>query len=383
MTARKYTIPGGYLYIDTDIEQMPIDDLLGFAARSNPRRPFLFVSKVLGRHIPCRPGLMRETYRLLTQDLADVPGPVWIIGMAETATGLAAGLADTLARTCGRSDVSIHHTTRMPLDLEPLAQFSESHSHAPSHLLYPPHPVLEDTFRATRTLVLVDDEISTGKTLAELAIRVLPYLPNLDRVAIVSLVNWLNLVSRQGIENGLHCGSQCTETSWHALLEGTFRFEPDAAFRRGDLPANVEATSVRQWARDDLGRCGVAVPRGGFRAPMIDAGNFTQGRPVAVVGTGECAFQPFLLAEALELAGHMVTMQCTSRSPVLIGGAIEATLICPDPYGQSVGYYLHNPPSRHCVGVSVSERDCGGPPVVTGGDWLHCRVTDPLPGLGD
>ena len=35
MTARKYTIPGGYLYIDTDIEQMPIDDLLGFAARSN------------------------------------------------------------------------------------------------------------------------------------------------------------------------------------------------------------------------------------------------------------------------------------------------------------------------------------------------------------
>jgi len=383
MTARVFAIPGGSLCIDTVIERMPLDDLLEFAARANPRRPFLFVSKVLGRHIPCRPTLMRETYRLLAQDLADAPGPVWTIGMAETATGLSAGVADTLAREHGRSDVSFHHTTRIPLDLEPLAQICESHSHARSHLLYAPHPWLEKAFGGTRTLVLVDDEISTGKTLAELAMRVLPCLPNLERVAIVTLVNWLDPESRQRIEDGLRLGSRPIATSWHALLEGTFKFEPDADFRPGELPANVEAASVPQWARDDLGRRGVAVPAGGFPGPAIDLGVLEQNRPFAVVGTGECAFQPFLLAEALETAGYVATVQCTSRSPVQIGGAIAATLSCPDPYGQSVGYYLHNPPLPSCVGVSVSERDCGEPPVVAGGHWFHCRVAEPLPGMGD
>lgn len=32
-----------------------LEDLLGFAQRINPKRAFLFVSKVLGRHIPVAP----------------------------------------------------------------------------------------------------------------------------------------------------------------------------------------------------------------------------------------------------------------------------------------------------------------------------------------
>ena len=32
-----------------------LKDLLGFAQRINPKRAFLFVSKVLGRHIPVAP----------------------------------------------------------------------------------------------------------------------------------------------------------------------------------------------------------------------------------------------------------------------------------------------------------------------------------------
>ena len=377
MTARVYAIPGGFLHIHTLLERMPLDALLGFAARTNPRRPFLFVSKVLGRHIPCRPSFMRETYRLLAQDLADAPGPLWTIGMAETATGLAAGVADTLARAHGRADVSFHHTTRMPLNLKPLAEFCEAHSHARSHLLYGPHSWLVGAFRHTRTLVIVDDEISTGRTLAELAERTLPSMPHVERVAIVTLANWLDPESRQAIEVRVRRDGSALTTSWHTLLAGTFAFEPNADFHPGTMPANVEATGAPQWAREDLGRRGIAVPRGGFPTPAIDLDGLEPDRPIAMVGTGECAFQPFLLAESLERTGYRVTVQCTSRSPVQVGGAIAATLPCPDPYGQSVGYYLHNPPPQRCLGVSVSERDCGQPPVVAAGDWLHCRVPDP------
>ncbi|NCA72864.1 MAG: hypothetical protein EOM91_22980, partial [Sphingobacteriia bacterium] len=74
-----YSIQGGTLHIETTEERLPLDTLLAFAARANPRRPYLFVSKVLGRHIPCAPAQMRETYRLLAEDLVDLPGPVWTI----------------------------------------------------------------------------------------------------------------------------------------------------------------------------------------------------------------------------------------------------------------------------------------------------------------
>ncbi len=68
-----------------------LDDLFDIAERRNPKRAFLFVSKVLGRHIPVPPSVMRQAYRqLASQFPATLTGPVLFIGMAETAVGLGA-----------------------------------------------------------------------------------------------------------------------------------------------------------------------------------------------------------------------------------------------------------------------------------------------------
>ncbi|MDO5769772.1 MAG: phosphoribosyltransferase domain-containing protein, partial [Psychrobacter sp.] len=70
-----------------------LDDLLGFAQRINPKRAFLFVSKVLGRHIPVAPSTMRRAFTDLANMLPDhsglnkLPEPILVIGMAETAVG--------------------------------------------------------------------------------------------------------------------------------------------------------------------------------------------------------------------------------------------------------------------------------------------------------
>ena len=69
-------------------------------------------------------------------------------------------------------------------------------------------------------------------------------------------------------------------------------------------------------------------------------------RPVAVVGTGEFGYEPFLLAERLERAGFEVTYQSTTRSPILVGEAIQSSLSFEDEQGEGVSNYLHNPPSR-------------------------------------
>src|SRR3546814_8972728 len=64
-----------------------LDAFCDFAARANPKRGFLIVSKVLGRHLPASPNAMRGAMDELGQKLpADLPGPIVFLGMAETAT---------------------------------------------------------------------------------------------------------------------------------------------------------------------------------------------------------------------------------------------------------------------------------------------------------
>ncbi|MFH7428825.1 phosphoribosyltransferase domain-containing protein, partial [Pseudomonas syringae group genomosp. 7] len=69
------------------------DYLFCFAERRYTKRSFLLVSRVLGRDIPARPGVMLISFQDLAHKIPpDLPGPVLVIGMAETAFGLAAGV---------------------------------------------------------------------------------------------------------------------------------------------------------------------------------------------------------------------------------------------------------------------------------------------------
>lgn len=360
-----FPIPGGVLQIETTAERLPLDSLLAFAARANPRRPYLFVSKVLGRHIPCTPARMRETYRLLVEDLEDLPGPVWTIAMAETATGLGGGIAETLAQRWQREDVVFQHSTRAPLAMAPMLVFSEAHSHAPGHLLYPPAEPLRDSFRSARTLIIIDDELSTGATVENLLTAVIPLMPALSRLCMVNLVDWLASPRRAQIaDSAAAAAGRPLTVSWHALLTGSFAFVPEPGFHPGTLPGDVTAaTTPAAPARDDLGRRGVLMPAQGLPVAHleIELPARQTDTSIAAIGVGECALPSFLHAEALAAAGYRVTVQCTSRSPVKPGGAIAGSLVCEDPYHQGVGYYLHNPPEDQATWIVVSESGEGAP----------------------
>ncbi|QVL47741.1 MAG: phosphoribosyltransferase domain-containing protein [Thiocapsa sp.] len=360
-----FPIPGGTLHIETTEERLPLERLLAFAARANPRRPYLFVSKVLGRHIPCAPARMRETYRLLVEDLLDLPGPVWTIAMAETATGLGGGIAETLARRWQREDVVFQHSTRAPLAMAPMLVFSEAHSHAPGHLLYPPAEPLRNRFRSARTLVIIDDELSTGATVENLLSGIIPLMPALSRLCMVNLVDWLASARRAQIaDSAAAAAGRPLTVSWHALLTGSFAFVPEPGFHPGTLPGDVTpATTPAAPARGDLGRRGVLMPAEGLAVTRHGIGlpASETAASIAAIGVGECALPSFLHAESLAAAGYRVTVQCTSRSPVKPGGAIAGSLACEDPYQQGVGYYLHNPPGDRATWLVVGESGAGGP----------------------
>ncbi|QBQ55311.1 phosphoribosyltransferase domain-containing protein [Nitrosococcus wardiae] len=327
-------LAAGTLNIEVHKAHLPLNDLLDFASRTNPKRGYLFVSKVLGKHIPCKPSTMRDIYHRLATPLLEVPGPVIFIGMAETATGLGAGVADSLARKAKRRDVVFQHTTRHRLPVSEWICFDEVHSHAPGHILYRPLPTFQQRFAEAQTLVLVDDEISTGRTLSQLGYKLSQKLSNVRQVILVSIINWLSPEQKQAFQEKVG-----KPVSFINLLEGTFSFTPNPAFRPS-LPGKVESMQPALQALPQMGRRGIGMGE----KSLIPNGPYPKEHKVSVVGTGEFQFQPFLWAEWLEKRGFDILFQSTTRSPVQLGGPICESLRFKDEYGEGVDNYLHNPP---------------------------------------
>lgn len=169
----------------------PLEQFFEIAERRNPKRAFLFVSKMLGRHIPIKPSVMRSSYQSIAAMLPiDLPGPVLFIGMAETAVGLAAGVYQE-AR-CMVSESVFLTSTRHPVNGNLMCEFKETHSHATDHLIYWPNdPVLAKRVEQAKSLVLIDDEATTGNTFTNLyAALVDAGMTGIERLVTVTLTDW-------------------------------------------------------------------------------------------------------------------------------------------------------------------------------------------------
>ncbi len=205
-----------------------LPDLVGLAVRRNPRRAHLLVSRVLGKHVPTDPRVVHGAglllgllvRRALGEDVGDglaahgdrlraalsggsasqfrdgvvqalgpagtpghdgVRGPV-VLGYAETAVALGYSVA---AAVPGAD--ALHSTRRPVVGYAPVGGFEEEHSHATSHLLLPSDPALLAADPA-RPLVLVDDELSTGTTVAN-TIAALHRLCPRERYVVAALVD--------------------------------------------------------------------------------------------------------------------------------------------------------------------------------------------------
>ncbi len=320
--------------LDVTVDASPIDpgSLFGFAERRNPKRAFLFVSKVLGRHIPVRPSIMNASFQdLATQIPEDLPGPVLVIGMAETAVGLGAGVHRAFSAT--RPDTVYMVSTRHPTGNELFARFEEEHSHASAHLIHlPVDPDVREMMLNARSLVLVDDEASTGKTFINLHRALVDAgLTQVERVVTCVLTDWSGDAVRKTIGDSAHQVS---------ILQGSYTFHEDAEAPLPEMPA-VGTIEPGEWpltAESDWGRHGIRVVEDTLALDL----NIKAGERVLVVGTSEFVWRPFLLAERLERAGADVHFSSTSRSPIALGHAIGHVLSFADNYGLGIPNFLYN-----------------------------------------
>lgn len=339
----RVSLRAGTLALWVERAEAPLHNLCGFASRRSRKRGFVFVSKVLGKHYPVRPRAMETVHRRLAEKLRLVAGPAVVVGLAETATGLGQGVYDQLLRRTGRRDLLFLHTTRYRLRCPLALDFEESHSHATQHLLYEPaDPDHAALFRAARALVLIDDEISTGRTLANLALAYRRLNPRVKELHLVSLTDWLDPDARAEVTRRAGI-----PTAFHSLLSGRFLFRADEQFDPGSIPDVVGRGDCKdEYLPRSSGRLGLCGRTAVDFGPVVARLNLAPGDRVLVLGTGEFAHPPFLLARWLEERGWEVAYQSTTRSPLLGDGDIGSTLEFLDNYADEIPNYLYNVAGR-------------------------------------
>jgi hypothetical protein len=334
----------GILHLDVEPGRIPLNRLLGFAARVSSKRKFLLVSKVLGKHYPVSPKLMSWSYRALARmvlERGQSTGSLWI-GMAETATGLGYGVFEAACRE-GAEQALFLQTTRYHLDNHERLEFEEAHSHATDFFLYyPKQPEHREQFLTAKTLVLIDDEISTGKTFLRLIKSYQQINPGLQKVFIVSLVNFAHPDDRAALEQ-----QSGVVVEWICFRQGLLRFEDSRNDAIDNITVNVSGNSACKksllaWP----GRLGLDAPISLDKDVIEQLGrigfNSDKSQPILVLGTGECNTPAYLLGRELEKQGFKVKVQSTTRSPIHQGNDIGRVCQFEDNYDDGIPNFIYN-----------------------------------------
>lgn len=307
---------------------------VALALRRNPKRAHLLVSALLGKHQPVAAGTVlaaaAELGALVRTAVAGAPSLV--VGFAETATALGHGVARVATAAGGSAPYA--HTTRRPVPggLTCLA-FQEEHSHAVEQRL----ALRDDALLADpgRTLVLVDDELSTGRTAVN-AIRVLQQRWPRGTYVLASLLDVRSPAQRAAnVAEVAALGARLVSVS---LATGQVLLPPGLATTTAALlaahdrpaaaPRSLTAAPASEWslalpapltgahgwtAADEDALTGAVAAL----ADLLRAGPWGQTRPgpVLVLGDEEFLYAGQLLAAAL---GPHAWTSATTRSPALV-----------------------------------------------------------------
>ncbi|MDQ0197609.1 phosphoribosyltransferase family protein [Neobacillus ginsengisoli] len=388
--------------IDVGIEithnpyRLPVERLFTMAARMNKKRSFLFVSKLLGKHLPINPnkGLLTaallaaryaeevkglecvEKERLLSLFPVDEPSfkrisivpktvkPL-VIGFAETATGLGHAFFD-----CFEFADYFHTTREVLLDRYPEITFEEEHSHATSHHCYIPLEMIQHE----REIILVDDEITTGKTALNIIQSIHARFPRLE-YTVVSILDWRSEEHKR--EFALLEKNLGITISVVSLLAGKVEIKQhkkiqeclDKKEMNNRLESKVECLQLSSFFAttaflsaisqveapfiQETGRFGIQSTGNDFiHHKLSEAASFLKqkrnGKKTLCLGTGEFMYLPMKLAAEM---GYGVSYQSTTRSPIYIrhiyGYGAKHGITFPNPENQAISHFVYNIPPDH------------------------------------
>ncbi|MGD6818565.1 phosphoribosyltransferase family protein [Metabacillus sp. 113a] len=380
--------------------QLSLSSLFQMGARINKKRSFLFISKVLGKHLPVSPKVsliagaalasryMEEVHgavhparqemhgaieageageqllQTVLEETYALPEETVFIGFAETATALGHAVFRCF------ENAKFLHTTREEIEgLRSAINFEEEHSHATSHRCY----AGTEFFDHHHPIVLVDDESTTGKTALNIIESIQEVYPRKE-YAILTLLDWRTEKHREAFKKmeekhgititaiSLLSGSMEAEGN---SIEEEFVFTSDASEGKpGDAEVTVTgldaaAAYQTEWVSRGEGPEAPSYLSVTGRFGMSDrfekeAGQFVnraaeelrmrrKGVRTLCLGTGEFMYIPMRIAAEM---GEGIRYQSSTRSPIHCtkkeGYPIFSKFAYPNPEQPAVQHFFYN-----------------------------------------
>ncbi|WPS85425.1 phosphoribosyltransferase family protein (plasmid) [Brevibacillus halotolerans] len=354
------------LEINVEVNANPfkfdLSDLFEMGARVNPKRSFLFISKLIGKHIDVHPDVLKATGYLLanllvkqlkgsyfttnmdqlvqfikTGELSEkikeelscrylLSKSTFFVGFAETATGLGHAVYSAF------DNAFFVHTTREEIaSATSIFDFEEEHSHAVDHRCY----LFDDRWiNDAEQIVLIDDEMTTGKTTLNL-IRSLHSSYPKKKYIVLSLLDWRTKEQEEAyatMESEL--GIEIITIS---LIRGEIEVVKEAFFSYQQNIEEMGAVSYRVIDEPMSQKINHEHMRQGMIEYVVDTGRFgissllsdflekdckkvgrklkskRIGGRTLVLGIGEFVYLPSRIASYM---GDNVSFKSTTRSPI-------------------------------------------------------------------
>lgn len=293
-------------------------ELLKIAKRiNNNKRSYLLVNPTQAKHVPVSPTKALDMMSALGNKVKKFyPEANLVIGFAETATAIGGVVAHSLSENCNY----IHTTRENVNDVNSYIFFSEEHSHATEQKLDADN--LDKLFEQTSTIVLVDDEFSTGKTLVNIISQLKQHFPQIKNKKIVAA----SVINRLSGENMQYMSDNQVDMVWLLKVDNS-KYVAAANEISPDFPgivskSIVSATETFQKHSFPDARIGVDVSC--IYKDCIDFSKeilskySLENKNVLFLGTEECMLPSLLIGREIEQNAHPASVKChsTTRSPI-------------------------------------------------------------------
>ncbi|MDR2878386.1 MAG: phosphoribosyltransferase family protein, partial [Fusobacteriales bacterium] len=330
------------------------DSLFEVGARINPKRSFLFISKIIGKHLRINPDIMfisgkllgliylKEIYfknefdHILDNYTAFINGSdtyihiknidlekkTLFIGFSETATGIAISVFSLF----GKNAFFICTTRQKLNNSNSRIEFLEEHSHATDQICYLSKKEL-DIFD---NIVLIDDELTTGNTNLNI-ISILNRISPGKKYTLISILDWRNKENLKKYK--IFSKDNSLEINFVSLIKGNIDIKEDFVFSE-DEPGNSSALSSRKTILTKIIEIKInseilnprkivdynyisKTDKEAKAVTEIIKTSFSSDNSI-VIGSGEFIYFPALICKYLsEVNNTEIKYQSFSRSPVL------------------------------------------------------------------
>lgn len=330
--------------------QWSVDRLVRLAKRErNSIRPYLFVNPLQGKHIPTSPddaiGMCQQMAELINSAYPE--DRLYVIGFAETATGIAASVSSFL-----KNIVYYQNTTREQDGSDHLF-FSEAHSHATDQLLRTSG--MGKALQSVDRLVFIDDEVTTGNTICNL-IRIIQtgFHAHHLKYTILSVLNSMSESRLSEVQTqGVDCLFLCKlpyEYQKDSIMGVSFdaqrhilATESTAQHHHLSISCSINPRNMVSFV--DYMKANRAFVEELRKYLLNDK---MQLNNVLVLGTEEFMYPTFVVGEMIKQQGYSknVRIHSTTRSPILASGQdgypLTSRYQIRSPYDSQRTTYIYN-----------------------------------------